>query len=233
MRFTVQVNLRALLLVLVIGFGAVQGQAQDRETRNVSGFSAITIGGALEVYMKQGNTEGVELEGEDLESIITEVSGGTLRINRKGKKWGWNVKKVTAYITYKSIDRLAVSGASDVESEGTITAKDFDLELQGASSVSLRIETGELKGDVQGASKAKIKGRCNNQDIVIQGASKYDAEDLESKDVYIRSSGASTAYIRATGELDARAGGASTIRYGGNPERVNVDSSGASTVKRM
>jgi len=233
MRFTTQLILRVLLLTLVTSLLGVKGFAQDKETRNVSGFTAIQIGGAIEVYLKQGSSESVVLEGNDLESIYTEVDGGKLKIGRKGKKWGWDVKKVTAYITYKSIDYLNVSGASEVEGEGMIKASNFELSLSGASSVKLAIETGELEVDVEGASKADIRGNCTSQDIVMSGASKYDAEDMACKDVYVRSNGASTAYVQATGRMDARASGASTIRYGGNPERVNADSSGASTIRKM
>lgn len=62
------------------------------------------------------------------------------------------------------------------------------------------------------------------------GASRLIATDLIADDVKANASGASTIEVTAIRELAADASGASSIRYGGSPEKVKPNASGASTV---
>jgi hypothetical protein len=89
-----------MLAALFITSGVI---AQKKETRNVSSFSELSFGVPGKLYLKQGNTEKVELEGDAdiLEKIETEVSGGRLniRLRDQWKKFNWNNQRITAYVT--------------------------------------------------------------------------------------------------------------------------------------
>ena len=54
--------------------------------------------------MKQGNNESLVLEGKDLDEIETSVSGGRLKIKRKGNNWGWNNDRIDVYITVRDLE---------------------------------------------------------------------------------------------------------------------------------
>ena len=109
----------------------------NAESRNLSGFHAIRISNAFDVYISQGNEDAVAISASKPEyktKIITKVENGVLiiRFDDDKKFWkGWNgdKQKLTAYISVKKLDRLNVSGACDVFLEGGISAEELDINL--------------------------------------------------------------------------------------------------------
>jgi hypothetical protein len=66
----------------------------------------------------------------------------------------------------------------------------------------------------------------------VQGASHYQAGDLQSAETYIEISGASDAELRADETLQVNGSGASHVRYYGSPE-VSQQLNGASDLERL
>jgi len=66
----------------------------------------------------------------------------------------------------------------------------------------------------------------------ISGASSLSAENLTAESVTIEASGASRGHVHATQSLTADASGASAIYYSGDPKDRQVETSGASSIKR-
>ncbi|MBL8008942.1 MAG: DUF2807 domain-containing protein, partial [Ignavibacteria bacterium] len=104
------VILTAVLLITSATF------AQKRETRDVSTFTKISFRTGGKLYLKQGNSQKVEIEGsaEMLEKIKTKVDGEKLVIGPEDKwmNWSWsNNDKVIVYITVSNIEALSVSGS--------------------------------------------------------------------------------------------------------------------------
>ena len=82
--------IKTLLLVLLISSTAL---AQRSETRDLAMFDEISFATSGTVYLKQGNTQKVELKGDrdDLDEIRTEVRGGRLLIKNRSNSWfSWN-----------------------------------------------------------------------------------------------------------------------------------------------
>src|SRR5437868_2890495 len=100
----------SLLLCAVL---AVTGMAQNNtvvndknaEVRNVAGFHGIKISNGIDLYITQGNSEGVAVSANETkyrDKIKTEIENGILRIyydNGMGihVNWGWGDRKMKAY----------------------------------------------------------------------------------------------------------------------------------------
>ena len=54
----------------------------QKETRQVNGFDEVSMGISGDLYLKQGSSTSLELQGDDddLEDVITEVKNGKLVI---------------------------------------------------------------------------------------------------------------------------------------------------------
>ena len=120
----------------------------NAEPRRVgSGFHAIRVSNAFEVYISQGNEDAVAISAskpEYKEKIITKVENGVLIIKFDDDKkfWkGWNSDKqrLKAYISIKKIDRLNVSGACNVFFEDGLSAEELSVDLSGASDIKGKI----------------------------------------------------------------------------------------------
>jgi hypothetical protein len=214
-------------------------QAQTKQTRRTGSFEAVSASGAVNVYLRQGNTTNVVVEAsEEVQKYLkTEVQNGTLKVYRD-RDFNWRdlvgsskENKVNIYITCPTLRAISVSGASDVKGESTFAANNFKIQASGASAITLSIRAKDLDVSCSGASDVKLSGQADRQKVSISGGSEYQAYGLQSRDAQIVASGASEAQVNIDGELSSTASGASDIRYKGNARVVSNRASGASSVK--
>jgi len=202
-----------------------------KETRNVSSFDGIKIGGAFKVFLSQGNTESVVIEAdENLMSIIeTDVRGGKLVVGTEENIR--HSKKLNIYITVKTLKNIDVSGAVEMKSEGKLELENLDFQGSGASEITLNFTADHVEGDFSGASEIEFEGSAKSCRLDMSGASELKAEGFEVTAFDLVLSGAGDADIHVTGKLNARVSGAANVRYTGDP-KVDSEISGAGSVKR-
>ncbi len=210
--------------------------AQSRKLS--SSFHGIAVSSAIDLYLTQGNEEAVAVSAadkNDIEKISTEVENGVLIIkfrNNKGFSWFRGNKKLKAYVSFKNIDKLSASGASDVHIQGTITADKLDIHLSGASDLKGDLKANDLSMDQSGASDATITGSATNITIGVSGASDVKAYDFVTENCTAHASGASDIHITVNKELNVHASGASDIYYKGTAVIKELHSSGASSISK-
>jgi hypothetical protein len=157
--------------------------AQSRETRNVSTFTKISFRVPGKLYLRQGATQKVEIEGDRdvIREIETEVDGSKLIIGKEGKwfDWNWDDKdkdKVNVYITVKDIEAVSVSGSGDLVGETKIVSSNLDLNVSGSGSLRLDVEvSGDLEADVSGSGDLDVKGKCRDFNSNVSGSGKVQA----------------------------------------------------------
>lgn len=212
--------------------GGIDGNGNVvKETRDISSFDAISVGGAFNVILTQGNTESLVVEAdENLQQIIkTKVKGKTLHITTEQNIR--NSKAQNLYISFKNLEDIDISGACNLEATNALNFSSLSIEASGASEVDLEFTAETLSCDLSGASEIKLSGEVKNCRIESSGASEISAYDLITENMELRASGASEAKLHATETLKVRGSGASSVRYMGNP-RIDSDVSGAGSVKK-
>jgi hypothetical protein len=206
--------------------------------RPVKGFHGINVSNAIDVYLSQGDQETVAVSAAEIkwrDRIRTEVVDGILKIwlDNKGFSWSSGNKKMKAYISFTTLDKLTASGASDVYVDGVISSSRLDINLSGASDFKGAIKVGELKLDQSGASDAHITGSVDGLvTIESSGASDVKAYDLVAGSCNAHLSGASDIRITVNKELNVHASGASSLYYKGDAVIKEMHSSGASSVSK-
>jgi len=209
----------------------------NAQVRDVKEFHSIHVGNAFDVYLSQGNEEKVVVSAKDVKDvadIVVEVKNGVLWVHYNHKKWYKSNQKLKAYISFKYIDELVISGACDVDIAGTLVVKeDMKIDLSGASDLTGKIEVGKaLSVELSGASDAKVSGRATNIDIDATGASSFKGFDFAVDNCNAKATGASDIKITVNKELSAKATGASSINYKGSGVIRDIKTSGASGVSR-
>jgi Putative auto-transporter adhesin, head GIN domain len=237
-----------LLLILVFGAGMAIAQQDDMvvkdknaQVRTISGsFSAIKVSNSIDLYLTKGNEETVVVSASEdgyRDKIKTELDNGTLKIYYDNPNYGWKSgnytnKKLRAYVSFKTLNKLTASGACDVYVKGVIKTNDLSLNLSGSSDFKGNIAVENLVINQNGSSDAKIGGTAVNVSIELSGASDVNAYDLIAENCKVRASGASDVSITVNKELTANASGASDINYKGNPSVKDIVRSGASSINR-
>ncbi len=237
--------MKKFLLFVVAAACIMSAQAQktindpNAEVRNVSGFHAIKVSSAIDLYLSQSGTEAVAVSASEekyRDHIKTVVEDGVLRIwfdtENNWKLWNSGNKKLRAYVSVRDIDRLTASGASDVRVDGVLKSNTLNINLSGASDIKASLQVETLVMDQSGASDASLSGHVGNLKIEVSGASTFSAYDMETENCQAHASGASDIRITVTKELNARASGASSIHYKGSGVIRELHSSGASSVNK-
>jgi hypothetical protein len=209
----------------------------NAEKRDVKGFHAIQVSSAINLYLAQGDEEAVAVSAQDIkyrDRIRTEVKNGVLKIWYDNEGWKWNSgnKKLKAYVSVKTLDKLSASGASDILVDGTIAGDRLDIDLSGASDFKGAVKVNELNLDQSGASDITISGTAGKVTIQASGASDVKGYNLITEECNAHASGASDIKISVNKELSAHASGASSINYKGTAVIRDLHSNGASSVSK-
>lgn len=227
---------KIIILTCLLAF-TLTSWAQEKQTRNVGDFTSISFGISGDLYLTQGNSTKVVIEGdeEDLEKIQTEVSGDRLRIYTKNSNWNWNWgnSKIKVYITVKNFDGLNVSGSGDAVSDGVIRGGDVKLSISGSGSMDMKLEATTLDMGISGSGSISLRGKAVSSDLSISGSGKLDAADFIVETVEVHISGSGSARVHATKEIDSRISGSGSVRYAGDPDKVYNKSSGSGSVRKM
>jgi hypothetical protein len=202
----------ALLVLLSAGcdWRGVRGNGTIKtEQRPVGPFTRIEAGGFYDIQWQPGLPSFSLTTDENLLSHIeTRMNGSVLKIETHGQIAPTH--GVTVIITSPSLTGAELSGA-------------------------LKLKATQLSGDrfaldTSGATKVALAGRANRLIASLTGASKLNAETLQTQDVEISVTGAGKADVNATNSLRAAITGAGRVSYGGNPKSVEKKITGAGKI---
>lgn len=232
---------KLLLLAVLFVFSGLQAQKVIRDehaqTRSAHGFHGIEVSGGIDLYLSQGSEESVAVSAatpDDRERIHTEVVNGILRIYfDRGIKWlsGWGDRKLKAYVSVRSIDRLSASGGSDVLVDRELTVSGLVMAFSGGADFKGRVSARDLSISASGGSDVYISGRAEKLSLEAHGGSDVHGFDMSGGDCSVQASGGSDIRITATRKITGSVSGGSDLYYHGNATST-VSKSGGSGVKK-
>ena len=208
----------------------------NAQKRNVSGFHAIEVSGGIDLYLSQGE-EAVAvsaLKEEYRDKIMTEVKDGILKIwyqSSSNIRMDWGSRKLKAYVSFKSLDRLKGSGGSDISVDGSIKVAKLAVEISGGSDFDGKVETDDLDIQASGGSDVDISGKAEKLTIDASGGSDFKGYELASDICNVEASGGSDVHVTVNKELSASASGGSDVYYKGTGLIRELKTSGASIKK--
>lgn len=202
------------------------------ETSDLSGFSGVSVGGAIDLYVSQGNSYSVKVVAdENLQQFLRITKDGdVLNIRPENNMNLRSSSGIKVYITSPTINKLGASGASNIIAETALQGNELYIDLSGASTAKVDLDYSGVEMDLSGASTAELRGKSKSIDIEGSGSSHVNAMDHTTAEANVDISGASSVNIFVTEKLDAEASGASEVVHSGGA-RVNSNTSGASSVR--
>jgi len=231
MNISTTLNTSKIIIIIVSLFcwDTISAQTITRELKD---FSALNIRNSLEVRLVQGqkNEAVISAPGakvEDVANVKTEIVDGVLSIYRKGRVKSKN--NIVIILTFKHINQITQSGASEISTLGVIREKDIEIIGNGAIEADLNLEVTNLTIHFSGASDLKLKGLADTFNLKTSGASDVKASNFIAKSIVIDVSGASDARVHATESITGTATGASSINVKGAPKVKTINKSGASS----
>ncbi len=203
----------ALIVLPLAAPGRAAGDVS--ETRNVAGFDRIRVEGAFTTVVRVGgNGTRVVVTGsqDTVGRVTTEVNGGTLLV---GMRSGGNFFSQSPKLEI-SLPRLR-----SFANAGTGSAN-----ITGLSGGRI-----EIRND--GAASIVASGRASREDISLAGTGKIDATAVDAHDVTVDNDGVGSVSVRASGSLTMNVNGVGSIRYAGNPSKVQSQVNGVGSIGRI
>jgi hypothetical protein len=209
---------------------------KNAEVRNVGTFSGIKVSGGIDVFLSQSDNYALAISASEdkyRNDIKTEIKNGVLNIFYDGGSLRYNTnRKLRVYVSFKTLESIEASGACDLLINGPFKTGSIKIKLSGACEIKGTVDIDNMQLNLSGASTVKIDGSVKNIKIDAGGASDVKNYNLVVDNCIADLSGASDVRLAINKSLSAKASGASTLYYKGNPELKNVNSSDASNISQ-
>jgi hypothetical protein len=202
------------------------------EERKVDPFNALRVSSGIDITLSQGNrTRVILIADEDvINDVKTEVIGDELRLSVDGN-W-FRRGRVEARITFVTLESLDVSAGSDVESEETLQFEDLKIEASSGSDIKLSFNAKEVDLRASSGSDATLQGSAQRLFAKASSGSDINAYDFEVENAELELSSGSDVKVWVTGSLEVDASSGSDVYYKGDPELLNINTSGGSDVNK-
>ena len=221
LKFTILTALFCTFSILV--------HAQNKETRELSPFNELHVGGSWDVIMEQGDNEEVRLEGKgiDLDKVITEVRNNSLHIYlEKGNYKNFNLK---VYVNYKSLEKINKSGSGNLENRSDLAANNFELNISGSGNTSLKdVKAERFRLQASGSGNLFVAGGSVKELAIQQsGSGNIKSIDLSTDNCKISKSGSGNVEVTVNKSLEVASSGSGNVKYRGKPSINKVKFSGS------
>ena len=238
-------NLKLLFAAtfLLASFSFVQA-SNTLKSVDVDKFTGVKVNGNYQVFLKQGTTQSVKIEGDEKEvkSISTKVQDGIWTIQRHSMNGrsqcnsyydSYNTKSpMKIYITVAKLDYISLSSNGKISTENTFNVDNIDLKLNGNGKMRLNLTAKSIESNLCGSGKLVLKGSAKHMESRISGSGDIDAEDMKVENVNISVSGSGDAQVHATSYLKAKVSGSGDIYYKGSPS-LHKSVSGSGSVSKI
>ncbi|WP_224998676.1 GIN domain-containing protein [Cesiribacter sp. SM1] len=246
-------NLALPLIVLLITATLAVAQA-PAEPISVAlpGFEKLQVGPLINVVLKEGEHEQLDIEYSGIapEKINYKVKGNKLSLYLDDAKFtvkteelvkdGYTQKvpiyrdvQITAYVTFKKLKSIQISGEEKLSCEDALISKKFRIRQLGETQVVLAsLETGRLKVQSFGENRLSIRnGESNVQSYRLFGENRVDTENMAGNQISTSIFGENSLNLYASDEISLWAFGDVKLRYSGDPQ-LNRFVLGVSTINK-
>ena len=207
------------------------------ETRPASDFQAISVRGPVNLVVRQGAREAVELRADDnvLPLIETTVEAGSRgRTLVIGVRKGQSIRissDIVATVDVVSLKAIASSGSGDVKVEALKTPS-LVLALSGSADAALAsLQADELSISISGSGDVKGAGSVGRLKVSVAGSGDVRLAGLRADDVTVSIAGSGDADVTAQKTLDVSIAGSGDVAYHGDA-KLKTSIAGSGSVSR-
>ncbi len=238
--------MKILLILLCTFFGTVAIAQEnsvindaDAKTRTLNAsFSAISVTDGIEVYLSQGTEESLAISYSDekyAEHFKTIVEKGVLKIYYDNNAINWsdnNRRKLKAYVSFKTLEKLTASGGANVKLPAGIDVASLEIKCTSGSYFKGNIKAKQLVIDQNSGSEVNISGSSDK--ISIEAGSGASFKGYELAVGFCDAQASSGAEIRITveKELSAKANSGGGIHYKGTAVIKDISINSGGVVKK-
>jgi hypothetical protein len=181
------------------------------ERREVELFDSIDMRGPVDLVVRIGTPQRVEVVGDDnlVGRCLTTVDDGRLKVRMERGSYRFT-RGISVAVTVPALEAIRVAASSDVA-------------IHDYSGADLRLA-------VSGSGDISASGTVDRLRAVVSGSGDLDLADLVARTATVSVSGSGDVHVHATESLDAVISGSGDVRYGGRPV-TSLQITGSGTIR--
>jgi hypothetical protein len=197
---------------------AIKGNGKVKtEVRELAGFNRLIVQGNIELYLVQGETEGVRIEADEnlVEFFQTRLDGKTLYITMSA-----DLKKSTqtsVSVSFKELEQITLLDQVGLKSEKVLQFSSINILNSGLSKIEIELFASNCTIELNDGSYAYLKGYSEVFDVRLHDETELQAGELQTDYCKVKSSGLTEVTINAQKELALMVTGQSNVYYFGEP----------------
>ena len=235
------------LFICLLTIISVTAFAQDNTVNDsnaekrtlASGFTSITVSDGVDIYLTQGNEEAIAVSASDpkyMEHFKTEVENGNLKIyyDSKGLKWmGSDKRKLKAYVSFKTLQKLNASSGASVNMKSTLTSDKLECSFSSGATFTGKVAVEQLSLSQSSGSSVDITGKTGRLQVEANSGAIFKGYDLETDFCNAKATSGGGVRINVNKELNAKANSGGGIHYKGNGVITDLSVSSGGVVKKV
>jgi len=201
-------------------------------------FKGISVSDGVQLYLTQGDEESVAVSTSDekyMERFKTEVENGFLKIyyDNKGINWTTNdKKKLKAYVSFKTLEKLQASGGANVKMQGTLDAAKLDIKFTSGSAFNGKLKAKDLAVEQNSGSAINISGSADKINVDVSSGAIFKGYDLAVDYCDAKASSGGGVRITINKELSAKANSGGGVKFKGDAVIKDIDVNSGGSVKK-
>jgi len=238
--------MKKIIYLLVFVFAICNLTAQSWYSKGIKGegpvvsktidlepIHSIGLGISGNVYVTQGNTQSIKIEGQQniIDNIETKVKNGSwsIRFDRDVK----NYDRVKIYVTMPNVNNLSIGGSGDIISEGMFRNQgDVSLSIGGSGDIEFEVEGEDVKASIGGSGEITLEGSGDALSISIAGSGDVIAHEFPVEHCKVSTAGSGSCKVNASETLNVSTVGSGDVYYKGKPS-VKTSSVGSGSVSPL
>lgn len=204
------------------------------EARSLPAFNAIQLQGPIDLSVRQGPQQPVQVQADDkllalLETVVEQTASGPTLVARfkPGESWYSRVR-IHLTVTVPTLNSITAAGSGDLRIE-SLSVPALALVLSGSGDARFdALSTEDFKVRISGSGDVSAKGSATRVNVSIAGSGDVHLSELKADAVEVSIAGSGDAAVQARKSLNVRIAGSGDVSYSGDAQvRSTVAGSGS------
>lgn len=198
----------------------------------VKSFKAIKADGVFNIYLTQGDKEGIVVKGYYPKDLQIKNVGDTLSIEDTATTHNNHLNvKTDIYVTLKDLNYMEIASVGSTKCTDTLKLKSLDFHSEGVGSITLWLNADTIKGEEDGVGTMNLYGKSAYADIADNGVGSLDCKKFMVDVLHVEVNGVGSADVYAEKEIYVQSSGVGGIHYHGPAKVMQSDNSGIGSVR--
>jgi hypothetical protein len=177
---------------------------------NVTSFDQLDVNGVFNLFLVQGDKEGVKIEADDNLQPLFEVKNEGSKLVIEMKK-DVNIRnrdhdglRMKVYVTFKKLKSMNLKTVGNIRSDASMSFDDLDIDNKSVGNINLKLTAQNLNIQNKSVGDVTLNGKAENAVIKNKGVGSIQAASFVVQKMDIDNSGIGSAEVNAEKELKVK-----------------------------